>query len=193
MNRLLTIVDSKYQRLEYLESTGTQYIDTGIAPTNTTGLKCVVSGSSFTGDTNFLGARIQNGERFIINYINGNWGFGFNTFINTNIPADQSIINEFSLNFKNSRKFSANESEYNITSTITGAIPTIYFFAQHTSTGYTTYSYKLHSCQISEGTSIIRNFVPVLRKTDNELGMLDLVEGKFYPNEGTGTFIGSDE
>ena len=35
---------------------------------------------------------------------------------------------------------------------------------------------------------IIRKFIPCYRKTDNKSGLYDLVEGKFYTNQGTGTF-----
>ena len=47
---------------------------------------------------------------------------------------------------------------------------------------------KIYSCQIYDNGTLVRNFIPVLRKSDNEIGMLDLVEGKFYTNAGTGKF-----
>ena len=33
-----------------------------------------------------------------------------------------------------------------------------------------------------------RYFIPCYRKSDNEIGMYDLVQNKFYPNDGTGSF-----
>ena len=40
-----------------------------------------------------------------------------------------------------------------------------------------------------EGDTLIQHMIPVKRKSDNVLGMYDLVEDVFYTNIGTGTFI----
>ena len=34
-----------------------------------------------------------------------------------------------------------------------------------------------------------RNFIPCYRKSDNVIGMYDLVEEKFYTNQGNGEFL----
>ena len=47
---------------------------------------------------------------------------------------------------------------------------------------------KLYSCKIYSGETLERDFVPAKRKSDNVLGLLDLANGKFYTNAGTGTF-----
>ena len=47
---------------------------------------------------------------------------------------------------------------------------------------------KLYSCKIYSGETLERDFVPVRRKSDNVLGLLDLANGGFYANAGTGTF-----
>lgn len=37
------------------------------------------------------------------------------------------------------------------------------------------------------------NLVPCYRKSDGEIGMYDLVNGVFYTNSGSGTFIKGDD
>ena len=46
---------------------------------------------------------------------------------------------------------------------------------------------RIYSCKISYGNEVQRDFVPFCR-WDGVNGMLDLVERKFYPNQGTGAF-----
>ena len=44
-------------------------------------------------------------------------------------------------------------------------------------------------CKIYDNNTLVRNFVPCYRKADNVAGLYDLVNGVFYTNAGTGTFI----
>ena len=46
----------------------------------------------------------------------------------------------------------------------------------------------LYSAQIKQGNTILHNYVPCYRKTDNVIGVYDTVTGTFYTNDGTGTF-----
>ena len=46
----------------------------------------------------------------------------------------------------------------------------------------------LYSCKIYDNDTLIRDFVPVKRISDNEYGLWDKVTKAFYPNTGTGAF-----
>ena len=46
-----------------------------------------------------------------------------------------------------------------------------------------------YSFKIWKGDTLLRDFVPCYRKSDNVLGMYDIVEGEFYTNSGTGQFL----
>lgn len=48
---------------------------------------------------------------------------------------------------------------------------------------------KLHSVKIYDNGVLVRNMIPVSRVSDAAIGMYDLVNGKFYVNAGTGTFV----
>ena len=53
------------------------------------------------------------------------------------------------------------------------------------------YSYmRMYYLNMYRDNNIIRKYVPVKRKSDDVLGMYDLVENKFYTNVGSGSFIG---
>lgn len=46
-----------------------------------------------------------------------------------------------------------------------------------------------YSFKIWKGDTLLREFVPCYRKSDNVIGMYDIVEGTFYTNCGTGQFL----
>ena len=48
---------------------------------------------------------------------------------------------------------------------------------------------KLYYFKIWENGTLVRNFVPAKRNSDNEIGMFDTVTGQFFTNAGTGTFV----
>lgn len=53
---------------------------------------------------------------------------------------------------------------------------------------------KIYYAKIWVGDVLTRHFVASQRKSDNAIGMIDLVEGKFYENKGTNSFtIGSTD
>lgn len=48
---------------------------------------------------------------------------------------------------------------------------------------------KLYGIKIYNASSmLIGNFIPCYRKSDNVIGMYDLVGNKFYTNQGSGAF-----
>jgi hypothetical protein len=184
------MLESKYKRLEYLQSSGTQWIDTGILANDETGMQVDVQYLN-NSDTVCIGSRaeITNSRCFIGNASSGYY-YGWNIIDYTNRPVHDLNRNILSLNYYNSRKRIFNGT------TLTDTLETLYtqtgniylFVANNNgSAGYKS-SVKMYSAQITQGSTLVRNFIPVLRKSDNEIGMLDLIEGKFYGNAGTGKF-----
>ena len=49
--------------------------------------------------------------------------------------------------------------------------------------------YILHYGRIFNGEELVREYIPVKRISDGEVGFYETVEKKFYSNEGTGKFI----
>lgn len=187
MNRLLTIVDSKYQRLEYLESTGTQYIDTGISKETNIVCELTVQSKDTSGNKIILGAETTGGQWF------GTAGTVYGLGGSSNFDIDSTTKQKVTINIKYQTSISATINDITKTRTVasTGAFryPTYRLFGLRGDGNEFFSSCKIFSGIIQdENGNILRKYIPVLRKTDNELGMLDLVEGKFYPNAGTGKF-----
>ena len=47
---------------------------------------------------------------------------------------------------------------------------------------------KIYDCKIWVGNKLLRHFIPCYRKSDNVIGMYDVVNKVFYVNQGTGSF-----
>ena len=183
-----------YTKLEYIESSGTQYIDTGISPTVNTGveIKAVLTTENTT-DKVLFGSRATTGDtRYWIDFDNTGskhkimYGFGpYVEMVVYSLNTEYSIV----FNKNGDKKVVINGTTYNMTYTFdaTDSIPIYLFRANYTSP--IPGSFKVYYCRIYEGTSLVRNLIPAKRNSDNAIGMYDKVSGTFFINSGTGEFI----
>ena len=179
---------SGYKQLEYIQSSGAQYIDTGLKPTQdySMTIKCQSTGTSSNTyaacDTNwqntgfFIGANvfefgnasttnIQNyGENPIVLTLDKTGGYkdGVKTWNNTSTAAFQTVSNLtlFALNRNGTIR------EY--------------------------LTVKIYYCTISNNGTLVRNFIPC-KNPDGVIGMWDDVNSVFYGNAGTGSFAAGAE
>lgn len=73
---------------------------------------------------------------------------------------------------------------------------TSYLFARHGTNGVQVYDNEgtkiyYHREYLANGTLVL-NMIPVRRNSDNVLGMYDLVSGQFFTNQGAGDFVAGD-
>lgn len=68
---------------------------------------------------------------------------------------------------------------------------TLELFASHNAgtNGYLPSKIKIYRCTIYDNGKLTRDYVPCYRKSDNVIGLYDIVTGTFYTNAGTGTFL----
>lgn len=160
-----------------------QYIDTGISPTNTTGIKATFSELSIDGnDFNFLGCRTDS-SRFMVNCTNRKFGYGWGDYITTDIDLDTLGKYTVNLNFSNNRAFMIDgDLVANLSIISLSNMPNIGIFAQITNYGPNYCSYKIYNVQISQENTITRNFIPCYRKSDNKPGLYDTINDVFYTN-----------
>ncbi|MBP9999178.1 MAG: hypothetical protein KBT14_00590, partial [Proteobacteria bacterium] len=196
---VFAILPAGFTELEYIESTGTQYIDTGyiwttdnaIVETEVYRTEDVTSGHGIYGN--------QKGTQHGLTlYKFGSSGtstygaqFGENgTTISTNLSL-QTWYTLAQITDGNTIRFSVNQVEQSqsIKKTL-DKTNSVYLFTSHYNTG--TDGYAKIRCKyfklIDDGT-LVRNLVPAKRNSDGEIGMYDTVSGTFFTNQGTGEFI----
>lgn len=187
-----------YTKVEYLESSGTQYIDTGIVPTNTTGWKVTLNMPDVQNDQSKFGCRNDNSDtRFWLGCVNGKAYFGWGTNYPTseNRPSiSANVENTVSCNYLNDRTCKLNGTIVYSNLPTLSFTPTksIWLFGANTGTGAYR-SYKVSEATFTEGNAIIMHLIPAKRNSDNVLGLYDTVGKTFLTNQGTGTFIAGTE
>lgn len=171
------------QDVEYIESTGTQYIDAYTLPNNNTvieldGIK-YDDGSLYGVKSTFNATGISSNKAIVFDY-NGTrytstirWDDNQRHIFKQDknlIYIDNVLINTF-----NTATFNSNYS--------------IYLFARNASgdVGDQGRS-RIYYVKIWNNDELIHHFIPVYNIITLSYGLYDKVEGKFYGNSGTGTF-----
>ena len=183
-------IPNEYQEVEYIESTGTQYILTDIMPNNDMGMYIKVASKDISTDCVFVGSIGNNSRFYIANNLNKLY-FGWNDYTPASLrpTITRNDIFTAKLNYLNSRTNMYNDTIIeNITSNLVSNTKTIAIFAANYSGINYKAKIKLYELKISEDEEIAHDFIPCYRKVDNEIGLYDLNEGIFYSNSGLGTF-----
>lgn len=197
----VSILPVGYVEVEYIESTGTQFIDTEITNENcdSYGVQteyCWVginntsmcgnyasSGASFgqifitTGHVSSVWSGVGNAERCRVSDVSaGIWCSDEYTIdcVNGTIERtyDSTVLTGSGLDF------STRSSQH------------CYLFACDTSGGAAQFSsIKVKTFKILKDNVVVRDFVPCIRSADNLVGMYDLVSQTFFLNRGSGVFI----
>lgn len=185
---------SEYQRVQYIQSDGNQYIDTGVRADSNTAMTVdyqftdatklvqkVVSG--VLGTTN---ARFSFGTRDTTS----NYYFGHgNAFTYPGINADTNRhVAHMDLKTK---EYSFDDVTGSLSSFSMTTSGTLALFAVHNQSenGYGYYATcRIYEAVFKNNGVNIAHFVPCYLKTTGEVGLYDVVRGAFYKNLGTGTF-----
>ena len=198
---------SGYTELEYIESTGTQWIDTGVYGNLDTSFEITCQTTvEPTEDMRFVpfGSRQSATESNIMvlfdvdNVVVADFG----DYTATRLSAQvNNIMDKFKIyNSRNSRYIQdvTNNITYNNTNSYNTnfTTPTTLRIAA-VGPGFHTlqknFVGKIWYVKIWNGNILVRDFMPAKRKSDGAIGMYDIVTNTFFENAGTGTFIAGPE
>ena len=182
--------------VECLQSTGTQWIDTGVECTSDCGFSIIGEMLEATTDDSFpvmAGAQLSDWSNWLTIYE----GYGSVSIGDINIVITRSVnkkINAY-LNYMADGKITV-ETPGPYTTRLYNASSinaNIYLFAAGSIEGVECRSKsRVYSMSVSKGQEVIRDFKPV--RFTNELGqtegaMYDRVSGALFRNAGTGAFV----
>lgn len=196
----LSPLPEEYTRLEYIESTGTQYINTGIIATADTGIKIEYEYTA-TGSAAIAGIYQGTTPRTDTLFISTGSGNVSNTTFPFCAQLGQTYYtaNNVALNTKYTCFINYLNSGYmGFDDTVSTAIGTntpeqyaIPIFARYSVSGdsYSISNSRIYDVVFTEGNAVSHHLIPAKRLSDNELGMYDTVTNTFFTNAGTGTFV----
>ena len=199
--------DSSYEYLDYIQGSGSQYINTGytMGSGTTADFKAQFQGTPANGYWHgVFGQRTSGSDKVgacVFLYTTGNTPYFWKTLNgDANVPALGAVVTGTDYTFHIDKTGTG-------PSTITGgtldnatlgtalagtcAGPAYIFnLNQNGSVWNVSYSarMRLYYLTFSENGTITRNYIPVRRTTDNAVGLYDTIEHKFYPNNGNGAF-----
>ena len=182
-----SLLPQAYTQLDYIETTGNSWIDTGISPNTNT--QWELKFRAINSSTPFYGSFTTN-QRFRIDNNSAGLGTKWKNFPGTGgapVVGDDYIVIWDSKRL--SISINGDESILNTTA-FTNDI-NIYLFAQNNNaegTNRSTGASRLYYSKLTQDNELVRNFIPCKRNSDNVLGVYDTVDGVFYTNQGTGTF-----
>ncbi len=196
-----------YIPLEYIESTGTQYIDTGKILTQNNSVEFKIRTPNDTSSDikmNFGSRNNANSNNISSNFQNNNLAIDFNNSNYSTYRATYSGIQvetEYILYCsKNTRKIydknrnilAENNTICNDT-IITPDTCTIFTINPVPTSYWINGKTRLYYFKIWENDGLIANLIPVKRKSDNEICLYNNITGQFFTNQGTGSFIAGPE
>lgn len=176
-----------YTQLEYIQSEGKQWIDTGFTPDQDTRIIYDCERLSTASAEHFFGVRTGNAakEAFCFYIYNSGWRYAYNNYVASgNGPSTGRYLfdaNKNVMTINNSLTLKSTYAKFKASATAT------LFSMRSFSSGMSYGSHKLFSCQIYNNGALTRNFIPCKPPT-GAVGLYDLVGGKFYENAGTGSF-----
>ena len=182
---------SGYRQLEYIQSTGTQYIDTGFKPNNNTRVLCDIDIETSNATTAAIfGGRdstSSSSKSFVLWKISATAfrsDFGSATVQVAVTPTGRHVID------KNKAVCTVDDTSATNTSATFQASYNLTLFAVNGAGTIDSRRViaKLYSCKVYDNGTLIRDFIPCL-KSDGTIGLWDDVNSVFYGNAGTGTFI----
>lgn len=193
---------SGYIKLEYIESTGTQYINTGVSAPEGMRVECQAEFTSLRSGLNMLFGSHDAADPYYRNYLAansaGNWelgAYGVATFgaITTGRKYSIDVCTISGDIFAKIDGMSYYIGD--IAPPTKRSSLSVYLFALHYAGGLLWASAKLYGAKIylnASGSNPTRDFIPC-KNAFGVVGMWDDVNGQFYTNVGTGAFTAGPE
>lgn len=188
---------SGYKRLEYIQSSGTQYIDTGFKPNNNTKVVIDFELTENTGKHQIIfGARSSSSSG---QYVLGFTGHRSPAVWRSDFGSNQVT---FSSNLTWSGNHNATKNgnictldAESVTNTASTFESTVNLLICAGNTGGSVDNYtkaKVYSCKIYDNGTLARDFIPC-KNASGVVGLWDDVNSVFYQNAGSGTFTAGPE
>lgn len=190
----------RYNELQYIESTGTQYFDTEYYPNQNTKIEMIVETLNLTSTFVPFGTRESSRLDYIagINFNNQNYiQFNTNTaeyfgnsnnFLNAKIKVilyngyfKVEYIGDSTKNIEGT--FATRDNFQCLTSLYLGCLN------NNGSTRYLDQKYRIFSTKIFENDVLIKDYIPVLDRFNDKACLYDKINESYLYNSGTGNMI----
>lgn len=187
----IVYVETEYTTVEYIESSGNQFIDTGFKPNQDT--KVVVDFHLIEGGTKgIFGARTSfDSLTYIFIAISDNYRSDYNNTVGSIISVTNQLSRMTVVKDKNVTTIDGNSDAISYSSF--QCEHSMYLFACNNSgSEYWQSKMRLYSCKIYDNGTLVRDFIPV-KDASGVACLYDKVSQTYFYNAGTGSFTAGAE
>ena len=184
-----------YTEVEYIESTGTQYIDIGVTGTQNTKVDIDFQSTATTyGRFTPFGARSTASKNCFAIWassvtIGSNLRIGFDS--TNGYTGGPTTTDKYHIIHSKDGTYVNDELVWTIDSFSTFTTPQnlLVFGYYSNATTMASSAIRLYHLKLWENNIMVRDFIPCYRNSDGEIGLYDSINDIFYTNQGTGVFI----
>lgn len=173
---------SGYTQLSYIESTGTQYINTGISVPHASEKTIIEFAPMDVGNDNAIAGHAAP---------EWSWATNVSMVLNSNILVGNTTVPSVGLDTFCKFEYTSAYAKINDGTAVTLTIQSSTYTDGYNNTLFyasTKYGkHKVRSYKLYNGSTLVRDLVPC-KNPSGTIGMYDMVNGVFYGNAGTGTF-----
>lgn len=201
-------LDSSYEELEYIESTGTQYIDVEYVPKMDTRIELdmLLVGnfkpcSIYSGSNIIFGVADQNGQWFSANFGEEDyqatnmfvWNDSVNDLEKSRFDVSASTIYNRNTFILDTDSVTYGSYTKNINPKNGNQLTSMYLFGgnskEYDYTGpFTSYGMRVYELKVYESNILVRDYVPAINTTTKHIGMYEKLTNRFVGNIGTKEF-----
>ena len=183
-------LQSGYKQLEYIQSSGTQYIDTGFKPNQNT--KFEVDLAITNTSCHVFGARTSYLNKAFVLFWASNSDFCIQMADSKFNGGAFDTTKRYKVTMTSSQLFLDDNLQVSYSVGDFQCEQNAWLMSCYSSSASEYARGKLYSAKIYDGNTLVRNFIPC-KNPSEVVGMYDLVNSKFYGNSGSGSFIAGSE
>ena len=181
-------VPEGYTQLEYIESSKTQYIDTGFKPNQNT--KAEIKYQTPDTKSHCIAGCDTRWKTKGFSFYPSDAEFG-NAAQGSSLPRTGQITIDI---LDKGVVYRDGTRRWASTSQTFSCDWNFYIFAQNRNGTFNEpISEKVYYCKIWDNGTLVRDFIPARRNSDNAIGMYDLANSSFYANAGSDAFAAGAE
>lgn len=185
-----------YQQLDYVESSGAEYIDTGFVPDGNTRVVCDFQMmTAFSGSAGVFGARTSGtSQLYAFFHIGTN---AFRTDYYGSVPQFSVTNDQARMTVDKNKNVTVMDgvTTTSTASTVSTGYSMWLFAVNNEGSLYCPATVRIYSCKIYDNGTLVRDFVPIRSAMQARVGLYDAVNGvAYYPSTGSltaGNVIGS--
>ena len=209
---------SNFKQLQYIQSSGSQYIDTGVSfevgkdfrvngnfINPSTSYRKVIAGNYAGGNESIFNIELGGGSNrpgYFRTYTNASGGTASDQWSSFGLPVNEKV--GYDVSYYTANRLIDNVLQYGNTTSLYSVPATPIatdsktqslwlFLDRRSSPSAIAYPVSIGTTKIYKDNVLVGQFVPAKRVSDGAIGMYDTVSGTFKTNAGSGAFTAGPE